>query len=153
MGLALKVVVVFFSCTLITTLKTPTTLSNEWIESTFAALCNCNNYKNLLQFPPFPCITSSWDFFQTINTFPCPPTNLHSSSTQQFNSITLFLSPLSLFYLPIPSTSPPIIKLSFKDNPSLSLFLSLIYNEPLWSIPTYTKIMLLMVPELVICHT
>lgn len=92
-------------------------------------------------------------FSKQLILFPAPPTNLHSSSTQQFNSITLFLSPLSLFYLPIPSTSPPIIKLSFKDNPSLSLFLSLIYNEPLWSIPTYTKIMLLMVPELVICHT
>jgi hypothetical protein len=111
------------------------------MKESLSALCNCNIYCN------FPLPACFLGFFPAINTF--PGLNLHSSSTQHFNSIpslSLSLSSLTLSLSLSPSFSlstytlhlSPTIKLSFKDNPSLSPFISLIYKEALEVHTTYT---------------
>ncbi|KAG5086756.1 hypothetical protein JHK82_054153 [Glycine max] len=63
-----------------------------------SALCNCDIYSK------FPLPAYFLGFFQTINTF--PGLNLHSPSTQYFNSIqSLSLSSLSLS---TPYPPPPL---------------------------------------------
>ena len=109
MGLALKAVGVLLSLYCSRTHLNTDSLSNEWRPP---ALCNWNIYCN---FPPSAYFLG---FFPTINTFPAPQFTPQFTLLpyQFFNSILTLSLSLSLYPPPL-----PLIKLSFKENPSLSL--------------------------------